>query len=70
MTVVPEWRNTEQQAEAAIKYLRRIIDAAENGNQDGENAVVIAAREHEMETALHSIMSEAVYAIRFRGDAA
>ena len=34
---------SEQQAEAAIKKLRLMIDAAENSNQAGEDAVVAAA---------------------------
>lgn len=34
---------TEQQAERAIAVLKRAIDAAENSNQAGENAVVKAA---------------------------
>jgi hypothetical protein len=34
---------SEQAAEAAVEILRRIIDAAENSNQAGENAAVIAA---------------------------
>lgn len=34
---------TEQQAEAAIKLLKQAIEAAENSNQAGENAVVRAA---------------------------
>ena len=35
---------TEQDAEAAIVILKRMIDAAENSNQAGENAVVKAVR--------------------------
>lgn len=35
---------TEQEAEAAIKILKRAIDAAENSNQAGENAVLRAAK--------------------------
>ena len=34
---------TEAQAEVAIGVLKRMIDAAENGNQAGEDAVVAAA---------------------------
>lgn len=34
---------TEQQAEKAIAMLKRAIDAAENSNQAGENAVVLFA---------------------------
>jgi hypothetical protein len=34
---------TEHQAERAITYLKKAIDAAENSNQAGENAVVRAA---------------------------
>jgi hypothetical protein len=34
---------TEAQAEAAIIILKRMIDAAENGNQAGEAAVLAAA---------------------------
>jgi len=34
---------TEAQAEAAIKVLKRMIEAAEASNQAGENAVVKAA---------------------------
>lgn len=34
---------TEAEADSAIKCLRRAIDAAENSNQAGENAVVKAA---------------------------
>lgn len=34
---------TEEQAERAIVHLRRAIEAAENSNQAGENAVVRAA---------------------------
>ena len=34
---------SEEQAEEACKYLRTIIEAAENSNQAGENAVVRAA---------------------------
>ncbi len=44
---------TEQQAEAAIKKLKLMIEAAENGNQAGENAVVAAAAGPEMLKALH-----------------
>lgn len=35
---------SEQQARAAIVILERAIEAARNGNQAGENAVVRAAR--------------------------
>lgn len=34
---------TEREAESACKSLRRIIEAAENSNQAGENAAVSAA---------------------------
>lgn len=34
---------TEQQVEAAIKKLRAMIEAAENANQHGEDAVIAAA---------------------------
>jgi len=34
---------TEQEADRAIAFLKRAIDAAENSNQAGENAVVEAA---------------------------
>ena len=34
---------TELEAEVACKFLRQIIEAAENSNQAGESAVVIAA---------------------------
>jgi hypothetical protein len=34
---------TDEQAEAAIAILERAIEAARNGNQAGENAVVKAA---------------------------
>ena len=34
---------SEEQAEEACEYLRKIIEAAENSNQDGENAAVRAA---------------------------
>lgn len=34
---------TEQEAERAIAHLKRAIEAAENSNQAGENAVVRAA---------------------------
>lgn len=34
---------TEQEADKAIAYLKRAIDAAENSNQHGEDAVVKAA---------------------------
>ena len=36
-------RATEVEAKEACEYLRRIIEAAENLNQAGEDAAVIAA---------------------------
>lgn len=43
---------TEAQAERAITILKRAIDAAENGNQAGENFVVAAAVGPELLEAL------------------
>ena len=49
---------TEQEAEAAIIILKRMIDAAENSNQSGENAVVRAVRAFNNHQALLEITKE------------
>lgn len=46
---------TEAQAEKAISVLKRAIEAAENGNQAGEDFVVAAAAGQDMLNALVSI---------------
>ena len=46
---------TEAQAEKAISVLKRTIEAAENGNQAGEDFVVAAAAGQDMLNALVSI---------------
>lgn len=45
---------TEAQAEKAIAVLKRAIDAAENGNQTGENFVVAAAAAQSLLDALET----------------
>lgn len=52
---------TEAQAAAAIVILKRMIDAAENGNQAGEDAVVAAAAGLSTLAALDEL--QAVFAI-------
>lgn len=49
---------TEAQAEAAILILKRAIEAAENSNQAGENAVVKFAAAPDLYEALESAIPE------------
>lgn len=50
---------TEAQADAAIAVLRRAIDAAENSNQAGENAVVMMAAAPALFEALSNFIAGA-----------
>ena len=50
-------RATEQNAEKAIAKLRLMIEAAENANQAGEDAVVMAANGPPMHKVLATIIS-------------
>ena len=48
---------SEQQAERAVALLKRMIDAAENSNQAGEDAVVAAAAGPALLASLQAVMA-------------